>query len=287
MNKYFIIPAVLTLMTVIGNPSSSNAQTLLDTSAATNIGTAIDSGPTTVAPGIREKIRTDYEAKIQNLKANQEVRKEMVETKKPLTPRVLGTTDDRLPKNAKYGSTTPQQEARERIENRLEDRRNASTSIVANQAIRKEYLDNGRSMLAKQFQTKKAILVRQFETAIKNLTNLSTRINARIVKEQATGRDLSEAVSLMKTAQLKIGEASTALKTLQNYSPMETGTGTTSASIAGETKINLETARQLIATTQKTITEARKALNAVVVSIAHSMGLKLNQGSTTTSTQSI
>ena len=57
-----------TVFAMVGMVATTNAQTLMDTGAATSIGATVDSGPAINTGSIRDKIRADIEARTQNLK---------------------------------------------------------------------------------------------------------------------------------------------------------------------------------------------------------------------------
>ena len=69
--------AIVAIALASGN--SLQAQTLLDTSAATGIGTSIDAAPVVNPTTVREKIRATTQVKIQNVKNNQEIRDDLID----------------------------------------------------------------------------------------------------------------------------------------------------------------------------------------------------------------
>lgn len=286
MQKHFI-SIILVVIIAISLPSLSRAQTLMETEAATGIGATVEGQ--SVAPGIRDRIRADYEIKIQNMRANQEVREEMIQNREGnISPRPINSKEINIreraremssttpPKMPLFASSTSREQIREQIENRLENGRLASSTRIR-QELRAEYRDEGRAMVLNIFKERKEHITDQLKTANENLENVRARIASRIEKEQANGHDLSEALSLMETAKLKMTTASNAIQALKNYVPNQTDTASSSPS---EIKVNLDTVRTLIDNAQKSVREARQALNDVVVSIAKSMGLKLGQNPT-------
>lgn len=113
-------------------------------------------------------------------------------------------------------------------------------------------------------------LISQLGMSMNNLKQIKARIETRIEKATQTGRDMSKANSLLVIANNKIILAEQAINSLKLLA--------TSTS----TNVQLEKPRQIGASAIKAVNDTRKALNDVVVAIAHGMGLKL--GITTTST---
>ncbi|MFA6601301.1 MAG: hypothetical protein WCT02_00335 [Candidatus Paceibacterota bacterium] len=325
MQKYLISTAVLVAIVFLGLPALSRAQTLLDTGAATSIGVTVDGAPAGVPTSIRDRIRADYEGKIQNLQNNQEARNAIIDSRKasstpgmpllnkppikvvPVGKVLQGQTE----KRALMASSTRPRNNKE--DNRMDGEDNnqprnltappmpgiigrdgmmASTS-ARREEIRgemKEYRNEGRELMVSIFRNRKENAVKQLQVAVKNLVDIRTRIDSRIKKEQANGKDMSQAVSLLEVANTKITLANQAVKALMDYNPQVSTTVSASASstMTSQAFINLDQVRSLITNAQKTIKDARGALNDVVVSIAKTLGLKLGektQNSEASSTQ--
>ena len=122
-------------------------------------------------------------------------------------------------------------------------------------------------------------IVNQLNLSVNNLKQIRIRIEARIEKATQAGRDMGKAKSLLVIADNKITLAKQAIDSLKSLE----ATSTVSTN-AASTIIKLEKPRQMGVGAIKAVNDARKALNDVVVAIAHGMGLKL--GITATSTNS-
>jgi hypothetical protein len=248
----------------------TNAQTLIDTSAATSIGSSIEGGSAINPTSIREKIRSDIEARAKNIKTNQETRNILVEKRQMTASNGTST-----------GSTTPE---RRKIETKIEtknirveargpmDRLGTSTASTTKRISRDGYENNGKSMILNFFKQRKDEISKQFTVALRNLTNLQTRISSRIDKEKLNGRDMTEASRLLIVAKTKISIANDAVNALRSYSPNASVASTTASTTQS---INLDITRKMIVDVQKAIKDAQKSLNDVVIAIAHAMGVKI------------
>lgn len=124
------------------------------------------------------------------------------------------------------------------------------------------------------FTTRRDALVRQLTVSINNLENIKTRIDTRIAKIKTDGKDTTEAEKLLVVAVAKIATAKTNVTALTNIEIQTTSTSTPDAELA-RPRLAAETAI-------RSIEEARRALQKVVVAIAHSMGREINNTATTT-----
>lgn len=231
--------------------------------------------PPNAPESLRQRIRADYELRMENMKNNQGVRNAMLErhASSSMNQQENGTNDGETADDA---TSTP---GMRRPEPRgMPERFGKMASSTMG-----EMGDRGRSM-REAFEMRKRFITHQFDIALRNLHQIRERINSRIEKSQAAGRDMSNAVTLLATADAKIQIAVDAVSALNTH----VGTASTTANITASTTVNIDTARQLANTAQKAIKEAQRALNAVVVAVAHSMGLKLGieEHATTTATAS-
>jgi hypothetical protein len=252
MKKLSLLIAITLFVTAIGQPSTTSATTLIDTTAATSIGTALDSTQTVNPASIREKIRANYDIKTQDLKANQATRNALIEQR----------TD--IKNTAQTNIKTIRGEAKSEI--------NAASTTIEKREIRKEMR---KDILA----VTKQKMAKQLELSLSNLTQIRDRIASRIEKEKQNTRDMTKATALLVVADSKISAAKSAVAALSSYSPSQISEDATS-STTGAVLVNIEKVRDLLATAQRSIKEAQKALNDVVVAIAKSMGLKIGQKST-------
>ena len=132
------------------------------------------------------------------------------------------------------------------------------------------------------FKGRKSTIIRQMTVALTNLHQIRERINSRIEKEAHNGTDMTQARALLARADEKIAFASSSITILETYAP------TASSTQASTTIVNIDPARKISDTATKSVTDANRALQAVVVSIAHALGIDLAvpQDSISTSTTS-
>ncbi len=283
ISALFIPASILTMQTV-------NAQTLMDTGAATSISTSIDANQAVSATSIREKIKADINGKVQNIKTNQEIRNTLLEERTATARPKIGTplTGGM---NVNGASSTMPRDVRG-MPIRLDNKPHFASSTMASttraiverdQERIQEYRDNGKTMITSAFKMRKNLVIKEMQTALNNLSQIRERINTRIQKEQQNGKNMTDATNLLKIADGKIAAATTAINLVTDYMP---STASTTIASTTEATVNVDKARQLISDAQKTIRDARESLNKVVVAIAKAMGLKLGHenASTTTST---
>jgi hypothetical protein len=127
------------------------------------------------------------------------------------------------------------------------------------------------------FNTQLNRLKSQLNISLNNLKQIRSRIDARITKAVQSGRDMSKAKDSLVIADNKITLAEQAINGLTS---LQISTSTIPVN-STSTNIKLDKPRQVGALAIKAVNDARNALNDVVVSIAHSMGLKLGTATTT------
>ncbi|MEI7463104.1 MAG: hypothetical protein WCK03_01755 [Candidatus Taylorbacteria bacterium] len=184
----------------------------------------------------RQELRSDLEARQTNAKTNQNTRNNLLEAKASTT-KLLKQNNDR----ALISSSTQK--------------------LIANKLIHIEI-----------FKEQQRNIVHELQNASNNLSNIKDRIQARIDKASANGKDMTQAKNLLSIATTKIGIAQTAIDTIRNLS----ATSSTSILVSSST-IDLNKPRQIASAAQKALKDAQKALNDVIVSIAHEMGINLVQ----------
>ena len=161
--------------------------------------------------------------------------------------------------------------------------KNSSTTMEERRGIREE-------MRIYIFNARKNAFIRQLQVSISNLVQISGRISSRIDKAVAEGRNMTEAKALLVTANAKIEVAKVAVKAFADYSPSTNTNASSTTSVSttstdtSVTITDLKKPRELVNAANKAIKEAHRALVDVVVSIAHNMGLKTGQASSTNST---
>lgn len=146
------------------------------------------------------------------------------------------------------------------------------------------------------FEVQKAHLVAQLNKALSNLEQVRGRIANRIQKAEASGRNMANAKALLVTADTKIVAARNAINAFAGVSvttSVVNSTTTATTTVSGTTStsqtststviVELSKPRQVGAGAIQAIQDAKKALVEVVIAIAHSMGLKVGQDGTISS----
>jgi len=238
MKKIYYSISILALVALVAIPVFIKAET---DDATTNTAT------NTLPAKIRQNLRTDLQERQNEVKRNQDIRNNILE-------------------NRVSSSTRPNQNASTTWSTSTVPARNGK-NIPDD---KKGYVNNGRAMLFDVFIMRQRIVAKQLQTAVSNLKNVRDRLQSRIVKAEASGRNMTNAKALLTTADTKIQLAQNAVNMIINLS----ATSTTATSTA-TTTIDLNKPRLIASGAQQTIKDAKKALNDVVVAIAKSMGLKL------------
>lgn len=148
----------------------------------------------------------------------------------------------------------------------------SSTTPGLRNGQRKPEDRNERQLKSEIFNQRKNNLVKQLNQGLNNLKQIRERILSRITKSEQSGRDMTDAKALLVTADAKIATAKLAIDTFAATNPPASTTPPTATSTATSTVIEMSKPRQMGAEAISAVNDARKALNAVVVSIAHSMG---------------
>ena len=226
---------------------------------ATNV---LASTSTPTPESIREKLREENKARLENIKANQDIRNNILEDRRNLAASTSSSTRP-LPSarlnapQARYSSSSEQFGRVERNDDRYEN--------------------NGKAMREAVYKIRKENIIRQLTLAINNLEQVRNRISDRIAKVETSGRDMTNAKALLATADSKILLAKNAVKAINDLKAIATSTSTTGSSTP---IIDLEKPRQLAQGAIQAIKDAQRSLNAVVVAIAHAMGFKVGQDGT-------
>lgn len=155
----------------------------------------------------------------------------------------------------------------------------ASTTAMFKRDLKDAKMEIKKKMEARTFEIRKQALVRELQHALSKLDEIVNRIQSRISKAESEGRNMTEPKALLVTALQKLTKAKNDVNTFAVLTASSTvTTGTTTA------QVDLAKPRQLGDGAIKSVKEARDALQKVVVSIAHNMGLKLGNGGTGTTT---
>lgn len=179
------------------------------------------------------------------------------------------------------GSTTAPRMDREDGDDRAERARRMASSTVREE-VRDNMKEKREAKMEESRNKAKKHLVEQSNQALKNIYQIRSRVAARISSATST-RDMTEPKALLVTADAKIALADAAVRAFASYTASTTAT-TTDA---------IATGRSLGEAAVRALNDAKKALNDVVVSIAHSMGYKIGRdgkiegAATTTATTTV
>jgi hypothetical protein len=129
--------------------------------------------------------------------------------------------------------------------------------------------ENRESARLVEFAQLQSNLIAQLNQSFDRLQETRTKIADRIQSAEQSGRDMTEATSLLATADQKMTAAEQAIQAISNLTP-----SVSSTNITASTTVSLEKPREVGKTAIQALNDARKALNDVVVAIAHAMGLR-------------
>jgi hypothetical protein len=227
---------------------------------------------------LKNQLRMDYENRLKNLKNNQDLRNMALEGKKMM----MGSTTMSSSIKMQFKGNDDRDDHDDRNKVRLNA---SSTMATSSREMFKEMMENReehkKDVRRDVFEFQKRHIIEQLQHALNNLKQIRTRILARITKAEQSGRNMTEARSLLTLADSKISIADQSISALIS---LNIGTSTATSTANASTTIDLKKPRELANSAIKTIKDAQRALNAVVVAIAHNMGLKLGEGHTATTT---
>jgi hypothetical protein len=185
-------------------------------------------------------------------------------------------------KELENSSTTPGIR-KDCIENRREDRKDlwASTTMMRKELrasttdMFKKFKDDRKDIMGKMgketFEIRKNALVEHLNFALENLLNIRGRIEDRIIKNEAAGRDMTEAKSKLIIADKKLSDAQTAVDVLAALTVSNRDTSVT-AEASTTVEIELTKPRQVGDSAIKAVKDARDALKKVIEAIAKNSG---------------
>jgi hypothetical protein len=276
MKKYTLISfaAATAGMIAFSLPIITSAQTAVDADAAAGVSASVDAGQTP-PPGatntrdtLRRRLQQNYTTYNANIRNNEDYRNTAMEGR-------LGSSTRRV---GMMGSST--MPGRPLMTGRFASSTGFSSSTMRErmQSARKDIFDKMRDRL-----------VDQLNHAIANLKQIRGRIVSRIAIETGNGRDMTSANAALVIADAKIKAAEQAIADLTNIVPppapivssttaSASSTAVASTSTRGDDRfenVGLGQPRMIGAAAIKAVNDARRALNDVVVAIAHSMGLKV------------
>lgn len=287
----FVLLAVLSILV---STKVSNAQSLIETTGATGISNTLDGRPVN-PPQIREKIRADLDSKMQNAKNNQEFRNQMIENGYKIattSPRGPLGRPPMLQKMSSTSTSTRFQNMKERIEDRQENRQERMDD-------RQDRREQVKEMALDNLKQKRDEVTKNLDIALRNLSELRKRIQARVEKDRNSNKDVSSVNNLLKIADEKLAIAKSAVDAVKAYKPENSAVSTTTANCTDapcpapcinnrdkgiystSTKsdcilpkfVNLGQIRVLIEKAQLAIKDAHRALNDSVVALAKISGI--------------
>lgn len=207
-----------------------------------SFGASVSTSPSPVKTPLRATIKAKIDTR---LEANGDARNNLLEKRQEIRKEATSTIK------------AARMEAREEIKDM-----HASSSAMFKKEMRQELK---AKMEAKTFAIRKEALVNELNHSLTNITNISTRINDRIVKAEANGKVVTDAKALFATASLKLAKAKAdvaAFQALTVTASSTTGVDLSKPRVVGDAAI-------------KSVKEARDAFQKVVVALAHSLGEKL------------
>lgn len=274
MKKHYYLYAIAILALIAVLPTVTKAEQGSDdatsnTSASAQINTT--AGVRILTP--LEKLRAAKDAREANIQKNEDSRNAILQRieieKRKLgsttPPRLVIKNDIRMiasstrAERQEIGDDRRAEAKNIRQEGR-EDMRNASSSGERRE-IRKD-------MRKDEFKARKEAITRQLNVTLKNLKQIRARISSRIDKAVLEGRDMTKVKSLLVIADGKITLAEQAVNALVALNPTASSTTATSTP-----SVDLGKPREVGDAAIKALQKAHEALVAVVVAIAHSMGL--------------
>ncbi len=148
-------------------------------------------------------------------------------------------------------------------------------SAEARKDIREEIK---KKMKLNEFNARKNALVKELTVAISNLTNISTRIEARITKAEAEGRVMTDSKALLAIANEKLATAKIEVAAFQALS-IDSSATASSTETSATAEVDLIKPRTLGDAAIKSVKEAKEAFQKVIVSIAHNMEAEVKSSS--------
>lgn len=277
---------IASLAVAIAIPAVARAENLVETGVTTGVGADIDSGNDSgsmnVRSAIKAKIEADAELRNKTLRDQMQKNEQKYEQ---LQKKNEARVEDR--KDTRYMASTTKIERKEVMDDRKDVRDERKSDIEDIRDDRREGMKNAstsaerwgirREAMFDAFRTRQTAFVAQLQLSIRNLEQISARINDRISKLEQEGKDMTSTKSLMVTAQIKIEAAKIAVGAVASYVPP---TATSSAS-----SVDLIRPRSIGSDATKAVREARDALKKVVESLIRIMGLNVNITASSTVSQ--
>ncbi len=253
---YLYVLAILALIVALPPVSQAHAEdgetdaaVTISASTSAEVEVRHDDEYARPKPGL-PMLRNAIRAKAEDIQANEDARNKLL---------------------GKFASSTHAElkDVRQDGREEMNDDRIETRMRIMNASTSQERTDLRRDM----FEARKNILVRQLNLALSNLKQIRDRIVSRITKAEESGRTLTEAKVALENADAQIVIAQESIDALIAFTPEVTASTTVA--------IDLSKPRELGETAIKAVKDVQKALNEVIVAIAHAMGLKLDVTATT------
>jgi hypothetical protein len=225
MKKYTLLVIIFAIMALVLPPFITRAEEVDDE----------DITPSTQQNTIKDRIRANNERRIQNIKNNNDDRRELRNERRSI-------------------SSTTREDIRDIRKEGREDIRNASST--------EDRKDIRREMRLDILKTRQEGIVKQMTLSIENLKQIRNRIATRIDKIASSSKDVTEPKKLLVEADKKIANAEVSLKLFSDYqftAPNASTTNASSTSMGRPVKLSQDT--------HKAIQDAKHALQKVVVSL--------------------
>lgn len=218
---YLYIVAILALVVVLPAAVRAEEETTnvtIEASASADV----EIRPGTVSPPPRPgtpvptMIREQLRGKNENIQNNVEIRNKILENRKlASTTRPLGQGVRAMASSTRAERADIRGERREEVG----DIRREGRDDMKNASTTGERREIRRDMRMDIFKVRKEALIKQLNVSLNNLKQIRERISSRIDKATAEGRNMTEAKSLLVTADAKITAAITAVDTLASLTP--------------------------------------------------------------------
>lgn len=282
MKKHYYLYAIAILALVAVLPSMTKAEqgaddanVNTDSSAQTNTPAGLPpvQRPNTPKPTALEKLRAAKDAREANIQKNEDSRNVILQ-RIEIEKRKLGSTTPPRPGTLgdirAIASSTRliRQEIKDERKTEVKDIRQQGREDMKNASFGGERREVRKDMRKDEFKARKDAIVKQLNVTLNNLKQIRARISSRIDKAVLEGRDMTKAKSLLVIADGKITLAEQAVNALVALNPTASSTTATSTP-----SVDLGKPREVGDAAIKALQKAHEALVAVVVAIAHSMGL--------------
>ena len=208
--------------------------------------------PANASGTIRDRIRADYQSRLQNAENNEQTRNAMIQER--------------------MGIATSTRADIRGI--RTEDR-----PMLRDASSTQQRQDMRNGMRLDIFKVRQNAVVQQLNVSIENLKQIRGRIASRIGKEEQAGKDMTAPKALLVTADAKIAAAELAVNAVVAFDPNASMVADadnavdSGASASASTTVDLAKPRQALAGAIEAVKEARDALNDVVQSLIKVLGL--------------